>query len=97
MVKNQIIVGSVVSQGLGVRAIAKKYGVCPARISTLVARYLREGPSALVKHPGFPGERQQNPAQVRASGIPSRFTGPTPRGKLVQPTLPIQGMCSGPP
>ena len=29
MVKNQIIVTSVVSQGLGVRATAKKYGVSP--------------------------------------------------------------------
>ena len=46
MVKNQIIVESVVSQGLGVRATAKKYGVSPAWVSTLVTRYRREGPSA---------------------------------------------------
>lgn len=46
MVKNQIIVASVVSQGLGVRATAKKYGVSPAWVSTLVSRYRREGPLA---------------------------------------------------
>ena len=47
MVKNQIIVASVVSQGLGVRATAKKYGVSPAWVCTLVRRYRTEGPSAL--------------------------------------------------
>jgi transposase InsO family protein len=46
VVKNQIIVTSVVSQGLGVRATAKKYGVSPAWVSTLVKRYRAEGPSA---------------------------------------------------
>lgn len=46
MVKNQIIVASVVSHGLGVRATAKKYGVSPAWVSTLVTRYRAEGPSA---------------------------------------------------
>ena len=46
MVKNQIIVASVVSQGLGVRATAKKYGVSPAWVSTLVSRYRTESPSA---------------------------------------------------
>ena len=46
MVKNQIIVESVVFQGLGVRATASKYGVSPAWVSTLVARYRAEGPSA---------------------------------------------------
>jgi transposase InsO family protein len=46
VVKNQIIVESVVSQGLGVRATAKKYGVSPAWVCTLVARYREEGPSA---------------------------------------------------
>jgi len=46
VVKNQIIVVSVVSQGLGVRATAKKYGVSPAWVSTLVSRYRAEGPSA---------------------------------------------------
>ncbi len=46
MVKNQIIVESVVSQGVGVRATAKKYGVSPAWVCTLVARYREEGPSA---------------------------------------------------
>lgn len=46
MVKNQIIVESVVSQGLGVRATAKKYGVSPAWVTTLVQRYRAEGPSA---------------------------------------------------
>ena len=46
MAKNQIIVTSVVSQGLGVRATAKKYGVSPAWVSTLVTRYRAEGPSA---------------------------------------------------
>jgi transposase InsO family protein len=46
MVKNEIIVASVVSQGLGVRATAKKYGVSPAWVSTLVKRYRTEGPSA---------------------------------------------------
>jgi transposase len=45
-VKNEIIVESVVSQGLGVRATAKKYGVSPAWVSTLVSRYRQEGPSA---------------------------------------------------
>jgi transposase InsO family protein len=39
-------VASVVSQGLGVRATAKKYGVSPAWVSTLVSRYRAEGPSA---------------------------------------------------
>jgi transposase InsO family protein len=46
VVKNQIIVESVVSQGVGVRATAKKYGVSPAWVCTLVARYREEGPSA---------------------------------------------------
>jgi transposase InsO family protein len=46
VVKNQIIVASVVSQGLGVRATAKKYGVSPAWVSTLVSRYRAEGPTA---------------------------------------------------
>ena len=46
MVKNQIIVASVVSQGLGVRATAQKYGVSPAWVSTLVSRYRAEGPTA---------------------------------------------------
>ena len=46
MVKNEIIVTSVVAQGLGVRATAKKYGVSPAWVSTLVARYRDEGPTA---------------------------------------------------
>ena len=46
MVKNQIIVTSVVSQGLGVRATAKKYGVSPAWVSNLVQRYRAEGPAA---------------------------------------------------
>jgi transposase InsO family protein len=46
VVKNQIIVASVVSQGLGVRASAKKYGVSPAWVSTLVSRYRAEGPAA---------------------------------------------------
>jgi transposase InsO family protein len=46
VVKNQIIVQSVVSQKLGVRATAKKYGVSPAWVSTLVSRYRAEGPSA---------------------------------------------------
>jgi transposase InsO family protein len=39
-------VESVVSQGLGVRATAKKYGVSAAWVCTLVARYRSEGPSA---------------------------------------------------
>ena len=47
MVKNQIIVASVVSQGLGVRATALKYGVSPAWVSTLVARYRALGPAGL--------------------------------------------------
>jgi transposase InsO family protein len=47
VVKNEIIVASVVSQGLGVRATAAKYGVSPAWVSTLVKRYRTEGPSAL--------------------------------------------------
>ena len=47
MVKNEIIVASVLSQGLGVRATATKYGVSPAWVSTLVSRYRAEGPSAL--------------------------------------------------
>ena len=46
MVKNQIIVASVVSQGLGVRATAQKYGISPAWVSTLVSRYRAEGPTA---------------------------------------------------
>jgi len=46
VVKNQIIVASVVSQGLGVRATAQKYGVSPAWVSTLVSRYRAEGPTA---------------------------------------------------
>ena len=47
MVKNQFIVASVVSQGLGVRATAKKYGVSPAWVSTLVSRYRTQGPAGL--------------------------------------------------
>ena len=47
MVKNQVIVASVVSQGLGVRATAKKYGVSPAWVCTLVQRYRAEGPAGL--------------------------------------------------
>jgi transposase InsO family protein len=46
VVKNQIIVASVVSQGLGVRATAQKYGISPAWVSTLVSRYRAEGPMA---------------------------------------------------
>jgi transposase InsO family protein len=46
MVKNEILVASVVTQKLGVRATAKKYGVSPAWVSTLVTRYRSEGPSA---------------------------------------------------
>lgn len=46
MVKNRIIVESVVSQGIGVRATARKYGVSPAWVSTLVRRYRAEGPAA---------------------------------------------------
>ena len=38
---------SVVSQGLGVRATAKKYGVSPAWVCTLVKRYRQEGPAGL--------------------------------------------------
>jgi transposase InsO family protein len=47
VVKNQIIVESVVSQGLGVRATAKKYGVSPAWVCTLVKRYREGGLEAL--------------------------------------------------
>ena len=47
MVKNQVIVASVISQGLGVRATAKKYGVSPAWVSTLVSRYRAQGPAGL--------------------------------------------------
>ena len=47
MVKNQVIVASVVSQGLGVRATATKYGVSPAWVSTLVSRYRAQGPAGL--------------------------------------------------
>ena len=47
MVKNQVIVASVISQGLGVRATAQKYGVSPAWVSTLVARYRALGPVGL--------------------------------------------------
>jgi transposase InsO family protein len=46
VVRNQIIVESVVSQGLGVRATAQKYGVSPAWVCTLVKRYRAEGPAA---------------------------------------------------
>ena len=37
----------MVSQGLGVRATAKKYGVSPAWVCTLVKRYRQEGPAGL--------------------------------------------------
>ena len=47
MIKNQVIVAAVVSQGLGVRATATKYGVSPAWVSTLVSRYRVGGPAAL--------------------------------------------------
>jgi len=47
VVKNQVIVASVISQGLGVRATAKKYGVSPAWVCTLVKRYRAEGPGGL--------------------------------------------------
>jgi transposase InsO family protein len=47
VVKNRIIVESVVSQGLGVRATARKYGVSPAWVSTLVARFRAQGPAGL--------------------------------------------------
>jgi hypothetical protein len=45
VVKNQIVAGSVVSEGLGVRATGKKYGVFAAWVSTFVSRYRKEGPS----------------------------------------------------
>jgi len=47
VVKNQIIVESVVSHGLGVRATAKKYGVSPAWVCELVKRYRSGGAAAL--------------------------------------------------
>jgi transposase InsO family protein len=47
VVKNRIIVESVVSQGLGVRATARKYGVSPAWVSTLVSRFRALGPAGL--------------------------------------------------
>jgi len=47
MVKHQIIVESVVLQGLGVRVTARKFGVSPAWVCTLVARYRAGGLVAL--------------------------------------------------
>ena len=65
MVKNQIIVTSVVSQGLGVRATAKKYGVSPAWVSTLVKRYRAEGPTAFESRSKRPlGNSKATPPEV---------------------------------
>lgn len=47
MVKNQIIVESVVAHGFGVRATAKKYGVSPAWVCELVRRFRAGGVEAL--------------------------------------------------
>jgi transposase InsO family protein len=65
VVKNQIIVTSVVSQGLGVRATAKKYGVSPAWVSTLVKRYRAEGPTAFESRSKRPlGNSKATPPEV---------------------------------
>ena len=65
MVKNQIIVSSVVSQGLGVRATAQKYGVSPAWVSTLVKRYRAEGPAAFEPRSKRPlGNSKATPPEV---------------------------------
>jgi len=63
--KNQIIVASVVSQGLGVRATAAKYGVSPAWVSTLVARYRALGPEGLEARSKRPhGNKLATPSTV---------------------------------
>ena len=65
MVKNQIIVESVVSQGLGVRATAMKYGVSTAWVSTLVSRFRAEGPSALEPRSKRPhGNKKATPPAI---------------------------------
>jgi transposase len=65
VVKNQIIVESVVSQGLGVRATAKKYGVSPAWVSTLVSRYRKDGPSAFEPRSKRPlGNKLATPPEI---------------------------------
>src|ERR1039458_8780207 len=64
MVKNQIIVESVVSQGLGVRATAMKYGVSTAWASTLVSRFRAEGPSALEPRSKRPSGNKKAPPQA---------------------------------
>jgi transposase InsO family protein len=65
MVKNEILVASVVSQGLGVRATAKKYGVSPAWVCTLVKRYRQEGPAGLEARSKRPHSNQNaTPPQV---------------------------------
>ena len=64
MVQNQIIVTSVVSQGLGVRATAQKYGVSPAWVSTLVKRYRTEGPSSFERRSKRPHANPQAPPPV---------------------------------
>lgn len=69
MVKNQIIVDSVLSQGLGVRATAKKYGVSPAWVSTLVTRYREGGPDALTPR----SRRPLTNARATSTGVEDRI------------------------
>jgi transposase InsO family protein len=69
VVKNQIIVASVVSQGLGVRATAKKYGVSPAWVSTLVSRYRAEGPAAFESR----SKRPHSNAKATPPGVEDRI------------------------
>lgn len=65
MLKNQIIVESVVHHGLGVRATARKYGVSPAWVSTLVARYNAEGEGAFAPRSKRPrGNKRATPPPV---------------------------------
>jgi transposase InsO family protein len=47
VVAAKVLVESVVSQGLGVRATAAKFGVSPAWVSTLVTRFRAGGEAAL--------------------------------------------------
>jgi transposase InsO family protein len=73
VVKNQIIVESVVSQKLGVRATAKKYGVSLAWVSTLVSRYRREGPTAFEPRSKRPhGNARATPPAIEARVIELR-------------------------
>jgi transposase len=72
VVKNQINLASVVTQGLGIRAIAKECVVSPALVSTLVSSHRAEGPAAF------------EPRSKRAHANP-KATPPAIEDRIIEP------------